>query len=102
MITIAGGILLALFVLALLPALFRLLTAVLRSSVAGVGMLAVCAIAFLPLAAALAVAERFAPGYGAAAVLAAGMAGVLSFMAWETWQFIRWKRRANSQSSVAR
>lgn len=92
MLQIAGGILLALLILAGLPLLIALLVRLIRGTAFAAGLAIMGVVALLPLVLLIAAAETLAPGYGVQAVVVLVIASAAGFMAWDTLRFRRWKR----------
>lgn len=93
MLTIAGGILLALLILVLLPVIFAATGAVLRLGAAALALVVLAGLAVIPLVLGMALAEYVAPGYGALGLFILLISGIAGFIIWETVQFRQWKRK---------
>lgn len=92
MLQVAGGILLALLILAGLPFLIAVLVRLARETASAAALLVVAVALLVPVVALLAIAENVAPGYGVQAAVILAVASAAGFMAWDTLQFRRWKR----------
>lgn len=92
MLQTAGGILLAILALSLLPVVFAAARGMLTFGANAVRLIVVVGVGAIPIVAALAFAEHLLPGYGAIGCIWALILVAAIFAVGETLRFRRWKR----------